>query len=213
MRFAGGFGFALMLAAVVGVQASSASAEEVIVYTYDALGRLVGVQRSGTVNSGAASTIQYDQAGNRISYTTTGVNGGVIFKQSFETGVPSLIQKSDGGSAQVTIVANAPLHGSAVARFGMVGSHVFALSSPGFVADQTTVTLSFYFRDSGVSNQSLTGWAGSTVDGAAPMLGGVYDLTNASWALDGWGRWSEVPMVYPPCGWRLGTIYADLQRT
>ena len=50
----------------------TAEAAETITYTYDARGRLVQVQRSGTVNNGVSTTYQIDKADNRTSKTTTG---------------------------------------------------------------------------------------------------------------------------------------------
>lgn len=178
----------------------TAFAGETLVYKYDALGRLIEVGRSGSVNTGTVSAIEYDKAGNRTRYAVTGVSSQVIYKQSFEGGLPSIVQKNDGGTAHPQSIAISPYHGSSAMRVGMVGSHVFALATPIFVATGTSVTLSFYFRDSDVTNQSLTGWSGSTVDGAAPVLGGVYNAGTGSWALDGWGNWSQVPMVYAPAG-------------
>lgn len=44
------------------------SAGETITYTYDALGRLVVAQRSGTVNNGQIQSLCYDPAGNRTVF-------------------------------------------------------------------------------------------------------------------------------------------------
>jgi hypothetical protein len=57
-------------AVAVGVQAS-----ETTTYQYDALGRLVAVTSSGTVNNGIATSIGYDPAGNRSGYTVSGAAG------------------------------------------------------------------------------------------------------------------------------------------
>ena len=46
---------------------------ETITYTYDPLGRLVAVRRSGTVNNGQNETTSYDAAGNRSNVSVTGV--------------------------------------------------------------------------------------------------------------------------------------------
>lgn len=46
---------------------------ETVTYTYDPLGRLVGISRSGTVNNGQNTTIDYDPAGNRSGVVVTGV--------------------------------------------------------------------------------------------------------------------------------------------
>jgi hypothetical protein len=47
---------------------SSACADETQVYEYDALGRLVTVQYSGTANPTLAHSLCYDPAGNRTVY-------------------------------------------------------------------------------------------------------------------------------------------------
>lgn len=49
-----------------------ASAAEIITYSYDARGRLVAVQRTGTVNNGVNRTYTVDKAENRTNKTTTG---------------------------------------------------------------------------------------------------------------------------------------------
>jgi YD repeat-containing protein len=63
------FGLFLMASA-------SAPASETITYQYDALGRLVQVTRSGSVNNGAAAAYTYDPANNRTNVTTTAPGGG-----------------------------------------------------------------------------------------------------------------------------------------
>lgn len=45
---------------------------ETILYSYDALGRLVGVTHSGGINDGVASGYTYDAAGNRTRVTVSG---------------------------------------------------------------------------------------------------------------------------------------------
>lgn len=65
-------GAALVLALGAAVSASAAHAAETIVYTYDAKGRLVKVERSGSVNNGVTTTYTYDKADNRKNVTTTG---------------------------------------------------------------------------------------------------------------------------------------------
>jgi YD repeat-containing protein len=52
-------------------QGSPPSPSETIKYEYDALGRLIKVVHSGTVNNGEQSTYGYDAAGNRINMTVT----------------------------------------------------------------------------------------------------------------------------------------------
>lgn len=49
----------------------SADAGETITYSYDALGRLVQVTRTGTVNNNVQATYTVDAAGNRVNVTVT----------------------------------------------------------------------------------------------------------------------------------------------
>ncbi len=54
------------------VAAAPAGAAETITYTYDARGRLVKVERTGTVNNGVTTDYVIDKAENRTSKTTSG---------------------------------------------------------------------------------------------------------------------------------------------
>lgn len=58
------------------VISGAAMASETIAYTYDALGRLVQVARSGSVNNGVNSSYTYDPADNRTNVTVGGGSGG-----------------------------------------------------------------------------------------------------------------------------------------
>lgn len=58
-----------MLAA--GLLATGASATETVTYTYDAKGRLVKVERSGTVNNQTKTEYEHDKADNRKRVKTT----------------------------------------------------------------------------------------------------------------------------------------------
>jgi hypothetical protein len=55
--------------AVVPLQAS---ASETITYTYDAKGRLIKVERTGTVNNGVKAEYTHDKADNRKNLKVTG---------------------------------------------------------------------------------------------------------------------------------------------
>lgn len=64
---------ALAVVAVGMIAAISPSfASETITYTYDALGRLVKVVHSGTVNNNMQTVYTFDPADNRNSMATTG---------------------------------------------------------------------------------------------------------------------------------------------
>lgn len=64
----------LVLGLLVGLTgvAMPASATETVRYVYDAKGRLVQVQRTGTVNNGVTATYRYDRANNRRRVTVSG---------------------------------------------------------------------------------------------------------------------------------------------
>ena len=65
MRFLIGLGLAAMIS-------SSVQALETVTYTYDAKGRLVKVERSGTVNNGVKAEYTHDKANNRTNVKVTG---------------------------------------------------------------------------------------------------------------------------------------------
>ena len=64
---------AAMLAVAAGITSTQpARAGETITYTYDARGRLVKVERSGTVNNGVTTTYTLDRADTRTKKETAG---------------------------------------------------------------------------------------------------------------------------------------------
>ena len=65
------FAFVMILASSLVLQ-SPAQAAETITYKYDAKGRVVKVERSGTVNNGVQTHYSHDKANNRKNVTTTG---------------------------------------------------------------------------------------------------------------------------------------------
>ena len=67
---------AVVLFGLLLLSSASARASETITYSYDALGRLVTVSRTGTVNNGASAAYTYDPANNRTNVTTTAPTGG-----------------------------------------------------------------------------------------------------------------------------------------
>jgi YD repeat-containing protein len=62
----------LPLAALALIGASAAHASETVIYSYDAKGRLVKVERTGAVNNGVVTEYRYDKADNRTNVKTTG---------------------------------------------------------------------------------------------------------------------------------------------
>lgn len=59
-------------ALVFALSCGAAFAGETIDYTYDAQGRLVKVERSGTVNNNVDTDYEYDDADNRTNEKTVG---------------------------------------------------------------------------------------------------------------------------------------------
>jgi hypothetical protein len=66
----------IVVAALFTIFSQAASASETITYTYDALGRVVKVARTGTVNNGVTANYSYDKADNRTNVTVTGAPAG-----------------------------------------------------------------------------------------------------------------------------------------
>ncbi len=62
----------LLIGAALMALPAAASAAETITYRYDARGRLVKVERSGSVNNGIVTTYSHDKADNRTEKATTG---------------------------------------------------------------------------------------------------------------------------------------------
>jgi len=63
---------AIGIAVATAAAAVAALASETVSYRYDARGRLVKVERSGTVNNNVNTSYNYDKADNRSNKTTTG---------------------------------------------------------------------------------------------------------------------------------------------
>jgi YD repeat-containing protein len=67
----------LFATAAIGAAAAAAAtswAAETIKYSYDARGRLVKVERTGTVNNNVKAEYKYDKAQNRTNVTVTSPN-------------------------------------------------------------------------------------------------------------------------------------------
>ena len=57
---------------------AAANASETTTYAYDALGRVVTVAHSGSVNNGLQAQYTYDPADNRTNVTVTGASRQVV---------------------------------------------------------------------------------------------------------------------------------------
>ncbi len=70
---------ALMATALAGIGAgalagTSVDASETVTYRYDARGRLVKVERSGTVNNNVSAEYKYDKGDNRTNVNVVSPN-------------------------------------------------------------------------------------------------------------------------------------------
>lgn len=63
---------AIVAAAGALALAGIAAASETVTYTYDAKGRLVKVEHSGTVNNNVVANYSYDHADNRTNVNVSG---------------------------------------------------------------------------------------------------------------------------------------------
>jgi YD repeat-containing protein len=62
----------LIVGALIAATAAAAFAAETINYKYDARGRLIQVNRTGSINNGVVTNYTLDKADNRTNKTTTG---------------------------------------------------------------------------------------------------------------------------------------------
>lgn len=74
MRDRKGIASMIVTGALIAAGAAwSAMATETVNYTYDARGRLIKVERSGTINNGVVANYTIDKAENRTNVKVTGV--------------------------------------------------------------------------------------------------------------------------------------------
>ena len=68
---------AYLLGTAVGVLVlnGSGQASDTVIYSYDALGRLVATSTTGGTNDGLGVSTAYDPAGNRTNYSVSGASG------------------------------------------------------------------------------------------------------------------------------------------
>ena len=65
---------AAFVLAVTGLAGAAAWASETVTYTYDARGRLVKVERSGSVNNNVSAEYKYDKGDNRTNVNVISPN-------------------------------------------------------------------------------------------------------------------------------------------
>lgn len=177
-----------------------ASASETVTYTYDALGRLVAVQTSGTVNNGQDVTISYDAAGNRTNYTVTGAGAATptlsIGNATATEGGSLVFTVTLSPSAVGTVTVNyATANGSAVEP----GDYTASSGMLTFTAGQTSQTITVPTVDDSLTEPSetmtvsLSGATGGAAIGAASATGTINDNDASIWGSFTWNTatWSN----------------------
>lgn len=105
--------WALPIAGILGLVATGLSiwtqAAETITYSYDAAGRIKNVQIVGGPSSGVARSYQYDRAGNRTQFVTTGAASGSAMTISPTSNVSNLV--SGGAVIAVNVNGNGSPNG------------------------------------------------------------------------------------------------------
>jgi YD repeat-containing protein len=152
------------IAAIAGV----ASAAETITYTYDARGRLVQVQRAGTVNDGLQTSYTIDKADNRTNKTTVVVPPP---PPSFAVFNASGIE---GATLQFTVTKSGVAVGSLSVNYATANGN--AVSGTDYVATSGTLT----FAQSETSKTVTV----STINNTSPELDEQFSL-NLSGATGG----------------------------
>lgn len=170
---AGGM-LARLLAALVGVAllGPSASANETLTYTYDALGRLVKVVRTGTVNNNASECYGYDPASNRSNVT---VNTSSDCATTTITLSPSSLPNGTVGTAySQTITASGGTSPYTFAKTAGTLPTSLTLTSGGLLSGTPSATGTYSFTVTATDSATHTGsQAYSVTIGSTPTCSGV----------------------------------------
>lgn len=155
-------------------------AGEIVTYAYDAQGRLVQVNRSGTVNNGVQAVYSYDKADNRTNVTVTG--------SSMPDFTISDTSATEGSVLVFTVTRGGATSGSQSVNFvtsdgtASSGSDYTANSDTlTFAAGQTSQTISVATIDDVASeasetvNVTLSGATGGATISDASGVGAIND--------------------------------------
>jgi YD repeat-containing protein len=154
--------------------ATTATASDTTVYTYDALGRLVGTSVAGGPNNGLQTSTSFDPAANRTNYTVTGAPSAI-----FSIADASVIE---GATATVTATRSGSLTGAMTVNYGTAnnsaiapGDYASASGTLTFAAGETSKTISIVTTDDSIyeGNETL----GVTL--TSPSAGASISRANA----------------------------------
>lgn len=187
---------ALILISVLLGLSSATQASETLTYTYDALGRLTKVARSGAVNNAATECYAYDPANNRTNVTALtssdcAAGAGVSFSISgngpVTEGQPSVFTVTRTGTPTGTLTVNyATASGSATS-----GSDFTATSGTlTFLTTDTSKTVSVPTIDDAVVESAET----FTMTLSAPSGGATLGTATATATIND----NDSPPNHPP---------------
>lgn len=184
------------LALATALHPVPALSTETIVYTYDALGRLVVAQRSGSINNGQVATLCYDPAGNRTRYVSSGAGSPASCTASpspspSPSPTPASFSISDaqgteGSTVVFTVMRSggttdsvnyATANGSATST----GDYFAAAGTLTFAAGETSKTITITTRDNAVFESdevfyiNLSGASSGATIADGQGVGTIYD--------------------------------------
>ena len=173
----------LLAATALVLCAGAASGSETVTFSYDQRGRLVQVDRSGSVNNGIAGGYSYDHGDNRTNVAVTG--GGTVAHPRFSVGNTS----SSEGAPLVFVVAKTGSAGSSYSVSYSTGNGSAAAGSDfatasgtlTFAASETSKTVSVATTDDTVVegaetvHLSLSNPTGGSTVSIAQGLGTIND--------------------------------------
>lgn len=123
----------LFVSFVLAAGIGSAFANETTTYTFDALGRLIAVSSSGTVNNGQNVSTSFDPAGNRTNYAVSGT--------SISTPTISIAGATvtEGGTLNFVVTRTGSIAGAATVNFATANGTAVA---PGdYTASSNVLTI------------------------------------------------------------------------
>lgn len=154
-----------------------AEANETLAYTYDALGRMVKVERTGTVNNNASECYSYDPASNRANVNVV-VNGACTLVSGGGGGGPTLsvanVSTTEGTSLGFVVSLTGTISGAVTVNYATANGSAAAGS------DYTAKSGSLSFATSPSSQTvNVTTTNDTTAESNETVL---FNLTSASGA-------------------------------
>lgn len=185
----------LLASTALGCAVTAAQASETSTYTYDALGRLTAVARSGGPNDGAQVNTVFDANGNRTSHGgTSAPAGGASFSiasnGAVAEGVPSVFTVTRSGTASGALTVN---YASASGTASMGSDFPSTAGTLTFATSDTQKTISVSTINDGLSE----GDESFTMTLSSPSSGSSLGVSSASAIIGLSGTASAPPVANP----------------